>query len=71
MAKPPREVRRQQMKFGTTNTIQTKAGAGNSVKNRFQAVDMIALGRDKQQLAEKQALQGNYLSYREYFTFSD
>ena len=58
VAKPPREVRRQQIKFGTSNTIQTKPGAGNSVKSRFQAVDMIALGRDRQQQTERQAQQG-------------
>lgn len=53
VAKPPREVRRQQLRFGTSNTIQTKSGGGNSVKNRFQAVDMITLGREKQQQADK------------------
>ena len=51
VAKPPREVRRQQQRFGTSNVIQK--ASGSSVKNRFQAVDMITLGREKQQQAEK------------------
>ena len=51
VAKPPREVRRQQQRFGTSNVIQT--ASGSSVKNKFQAVDMIAVGRERQQ-AEKQ-----------------
>lgn len=50
VAKPPREVRRQQAKFGTSNVIM-KGGDGK--KKHFPAVDMISIGRAKQQMAER------------------
>ena len=45
VAKPPREVRRQQARFGTVNAI-TK-------RNKMHAVDMISVGRANQQVAER------------------
>ena len=50
VAKPPREVRRQQAKFGTSNVIMS---GGDGKKHKFTGVDMIAIGRAKQQMAER------------------
>ncbi|KAH3710043.1 dentin sialophosphoprotein-like [Dreissena polymorpha] len=51
VAKPPREVRRQQARFGTSNMV-VKGGDGKK-HSLPPAFDMIAIGRAKQQMAER------------------
>ncbi|WAR16279.1 hypothetical protein MAR_030873, partial [Mya arenaria] len=47
VVKPPREVRRQQARFGTSNNMS------RGKKHHFPGVDMISIGRAKQQMAER------------------
>ena len=49
VVKPPREVRRQQARFGTSNVTSKADGK----KKHFPAFDMISVERAKQKMAER------------------